>query len=113
MITLKNILVPFDFSEYSEQALRYGLELARKFDATLYLLHVVQDPMTQSYAGEVLTLPPVEVVDQWVLDAGEKLTARVPPLDASRVRVRGYCIGNVTVTTVPPVGGQSTSSAPW
>src|SRR5262245_28523436 len=88
MITLKNILVPFDFSEYSEQALRYGLELARKFDATLYLLHVVQDPMTQSYAGEVLTLPPVEVVDQWVLDAGEKLAARVPPLDASRVRVR-------------------------
>jgi len=88
MITLNNILVPFDFSEHSDQALRYGLELARKFDATLYLLHVVQDPAAQTYAGEVLTLPPIEVVDQWVLDAGEKLAARVPALDANRVRVR-------------------------
>ena len=30
MITLDNILVPSDFSECSDQALRYGLELARK-----------------------------------------------------------------------------------
>ena len=51
MITLKNILVPSDFSECSDQAVRYGLELARKFDATIHLLHVVQDPATQPWVA--------------------------------------------------------------
>jgi nucleotide-binding universal stress UspA family protein len=52
MINLKTILVPSDFSECSDAALRYGLELARRFDARLHLLHVVQDPLTQPWAAE-------------------------------------------------------------
>src|SRR5688572_13954023 len=40
-IRLKNILVPTDFSEVSVKALHYGVALARQFDATLWLLHVV------------------------------------------------------------------------
>ncbi|QDV51906.1 universal stress protein [Gimesia fumaroli] len=43
MIKLKNILVPTDFSEFGEQALLYGCELAKRFDAKLHLLNVVQD----------------------------------------------------------------------
>ena len=41
MLTLKRILVPIDFSEPSEAALKYGIALARGFDAKLYLLHVL------------------------------------------------------------------------
>jgi nucleotide-binding universal stress UspA family protein len=44
MIDLKRILVPTDFSETSEAALRYGVELARRFGARLYLLHVAEHP---------------------------------------------------------------------
>ena len=44
MIDLKRILVPTDFSETSEAALRYGVELARRFKARLYLLHVPEHP---------------------------------------------------------------------
>ena len=44
MIALKRILVPTDFSETSEAALRYGVELARRFVARLYLLHVPEHP---------------------------------------------------------------------
>jgi nucleotide-binding universal stress UspA family protein len=88
MITLKNLLVPSDFSEYSDQALRYGLELARKFDATLYLLHIVPDPATQAFAGEFQTLPPSEVVDDWVLEAQHRLAQIVPAVDRNRVRIR-------------------------
>ncbi len=44
MIALKRILVPIDFSETSEAALRYGVELARRFTARLYLLHVPEHP---------------------------------------------------------------------
>ena len=40
MITLKHILVPTDFSETSEAAAKYGVALARAFNATLHLLHV-------------------------------------------------------------------------
>ena len=40
MITLKRILVPHDFSETSENAVRYALALAHNFGAKLYLLHV-------------------------------------------------------------------------
>jgi universal stress protein A len=38
----KRILVPVDFSEFSDQALQYALRLAREFKAELFLLHVVE-----------------------------------------------------------------------
>ena len=44
MIGVKRILVPTDFSDTSELALRYGVELARAFKARLFLLHVPDDP---------------------------------------------------------------------
>jgi universal stress protein A len=39
----KQILVPTDFSQYSDKALQEGLFLAKQFNARLHLLHVVQD----------------------------------------------------------------------
>jgi nucleotide-binding universal stress UspA family protein len=38
----KHILVPIDFGEPAEQALRVGIQLAQKFDAKLSVLHVYQ-----------------------------------------------------------------------
>src|SRR5215831_4917925 len=43
MITLRNVLVATDFGEPAGTALTYGRELARRFHATLHLLHVVDD----------------------------------------------------------------------
>jgi nucleotide-binding universal stress UspA family protein len=43
MIDLKHILVPTDFSKFSDVALHYAIALAEKFGAELHLLHVVQD----------------------------------------------------------------------
>ena len=43
MIDLKRILVPTDFSKFSQNALSYAIALADKFGAELYLLHVVQN----------------------------------------------------------------------
>lgn len=40
MITLKNILVPHDFSETSDAAMQYAVALARTFGAKLEVLHV-------------------------------------------------------------------------
>ncbi|MGQ9670807.1 MAG: universal stress protein [Desulfosoma sp.] len=41
MIQLKKILVPVDFSEFSQKAIRYGVELARDRQASLTLMHVI------------------------------------------------------------------------
>ena len=39
-----NILVPTDFSPGSRLALEYALALARRLDARVHVLHVVEDP---------------------------------------------------------------------
>lgn len=43
MLSIKNILFPIDFSENSSKILPYVLSIASKYDATIYLLHVVED----------------------------------------------------------------------
>ena len=40
----RTILVPVDFSAYSETALDYAVDLAAKLDAKLYILHVIALP---------------------------------------------------------------------
>jgi nucleotide-binding universal stress UspA family protein len=40
--SIKSILIPTDFSAYSEKALEYALPLAGQFGAQLTLLHVVE-----------------------------------------------------------------------
>ena len=81
MINIKRILVPSDFSECSDAAVRYGLELARTFGARLHLLHVVQDPASQPWAAEGFAVPLLEAVDQWQRDAKIRLEASIPPED--------------------------------
>jgi nucleotide-binding universal stress UspA family protein len=87
MINLKTILVPSDFSECSDAALRYGLELARRFDARLHLLHVVQDPIAQPWAAEGFSAPLFQAVSDWRTEAKARLTSLVPAADAHRVTV--------------------------
>jgi nucleotide-binding universal stress UspA family protein len=41
-MTIKRILVPTDFSEGSAAALRYAMELASHFPATVRVLHIVE-----------------------------------------------------------------------
>ena len=43
MIAIKNVLVATDFSPVSETALVYGRALARTFNGTLHVLHVVDN----------------------------------------------------------------------
>ena len=41
---IQNILVPFDFSEYSEKACSWAVAMAEKWGAHILLLHVVPRP---------------------------------------------------------------------
>jgi nucleotide-binding universal stress UspA family protein len=49
-ISMSRILCPVDFSQSSDYALHYAVDLARTFDAQLTLLHVVEVPFLPSYA---------------------------------------------------------------
>ncbi len=43
MIKLQRILVPTDFSAYSEEAMTYACAFAEQFEAELHVVHVLQD----------------------------------------------------------------------
>jgi nucleotide-binding universal stress UspA family protein len=86
MIRLKKILVPTDFSPCSQAAVRHGFELARTFDATVHLLHVVEDPNTSAWV-QGFPIPVVEILEHFQEEARNRLLASVRESDRSRVVV--------------------------
>ncbi len=87
MIALKQILVPTDFSVCSDAAVKYARALAGAFDATLHLLHVVQDPYTQPWAAEAFPAPLGEMLEQWQEQARQRLATLVPDGEKGRSRM--------------------------
>jgi nucleotide-binding universal stress UspA family protein len=78
MITLQTILVPTDFSECSNAAVRYGFALAENFGASVHLLNVVQDPYLLPWAAESFTVPIPDILKDWEREAKRQLTECVP-----------------------------------
>lgn len=80
MIDLHRILVPTDFSKSSGNALTYAAEFARRFDAELHLLHVVQD-LALFVPEAVMLIPPMgPPMEQFVSAARETLDRAVHEL---------------------------------
>ena len=52
MFELKTVLVAMDFGEASDVALKCGRQIARRFGATLYVLHIVDDLFARGLEGE-------------------------------------------------------------
>lgn len=75
MLQLKKILIPRDFSACSEEALQYGLDLARRVDAEVHLLFV-EVLYADAYAPVASVASPREVLEERLLE-GVKLRHRV------------------------------------
>lgn len=88
MIAIKNILAATDFSDSGDAALRYGMELARRFDASLHVLHVVDEIAAHPHA--VAGLPMDTGLLQTTLEesARANLARLVPEPDRSSLRAR-------------------------
>jgi nucleotide-binding universal stress UspA family protein len=56
-VVFKNVLCTTDLSDFSNMSVYYGAALARVFEATLHLCHVVDLPIV-SVHGEAFTYPP-------------------------------------------------------
>jgi len=78
MIELKRILVPTDFSSYSEQALTYGCAFAEQFNAELHLLHVLQDLVAVVPEPGVAFPPPGDYMGD-MLASAERALEQIPP----------------------------------
>jgi len=82
-ITLKQILVPIDFSDCSLRALDLAFTIAQPFAAKLTLLHVVEPAVyQQSYLG---VTPSLEESTQTLVEAGRE---RLAALSKKRVGLR-------------------------
>ena len=88
MIELKTILVPTDFSECSDAALKYGYALAEAFGATLHVLNVVQDPYTMPWATEGFAAPIGDLLADWEAQAKQRLAESVSTAAAVKTVVK-------------------------
>jgi nucleotide-binding universal stress UspA family protein len=75
MIALKHVLVPTDFSDASESALRYGKALATAFGASLHVVHVIEEPYGQPWAVEAYGFSLASLQEEWIKDARGRLAA--------------------------------------
>ena len=57
MLMPTKILVPTDFSEYSDKALRQAFDIAKQYNAKVYVLHVIHEKMTDRIDDYGLTYP--------------------------------------------------------
>jgi universal stress protein A len=67
MADYRVVVVPYDFSEHAQAALREAVDLSRRLGADLHLVHVMQSPMylySFAYAGEAAAvLPPIDMTE--------------------------------------------------
>ncbi len=64
MFTPKKILVPTDFSEYADEALKEAVDIAQKFNAKIYLLHVIDEGLQQCVSDYCLSNEVMEQIDR-------------------------------------------------
>jgi nucleotide-binding universal stress UspA family protein len=85
--TFTRILVPTDFSAMSDAALEYARALAKRFGASLHLLHVIEDPLAYGgFSGEMYLEEPSPTLRATLVEEAEKkLGARLRPEDRRRL----------------------------
>ncbi|MDD5170726.1 MAG: universal stress protein [Syntrophales bacterium] len=68
MFAPKNILVPTDFSQYSDAALQEAVDIAIKFGANIFLLHVIPQHFRQCWEDYCLSDESVDQIDKASLE---------------------------------------------
>ena len=81
---ITRILVPTDFSADAETAVTYALELARRANAVVRLVHVIEDPIAAGmWSSEIYTADIASLQINLVRDAEQRLRAYVPEGDTT------------------------------
>jgi universal stress protein A len=72
MFSPKQIIVPTDFSEYSDRALKQAIDIAKQYNSRIYLLHVVGS-VIQCTIDYCLDPKTTNLVEQESIAAAKKL----------------------------------------
>jgi nucleotide-binding universal stress UspA family protein len=82
MFNPTKILVPTDFSEYSDKALAQALDIAKQYNAKVYLLHVIHEAIHQCVVDYCLTEEQMEQIrtqmTEGTRESMQKQMARFP-----------------------------------
>ena len=87
MLAIKTILVPTDFSEASESALKYAKALAEAFTSSLHLVHVMEDLLAHAWAAEVYVASMPTLRDEIEKEATGRIAAMVTDDERQRLNV--------------------------
>ncbi|MCA8994250.1 MAG: universal stress protein [Planctomycetaceae bacterium] len=88
MIRLQKILVPTDFSDFSNHAVKYGCEFAKRFNAELHLVSVVEDVYPLVPESGMLLPTAANYLNELKAAAEQTLSTRPDPAWVEGVNVR-------------------------
>ncbi|HSP90778.1 MAG TPA: universal stress protein [Vicinamibacterales bacterium] len=86
MLTLKTVLVPTDFSDASESALRYGKAMALAFGASLHVVHVMEDLLAHAWAAEVYVASMPQLRDEIEKESRQRLGTLLTDAELKELR---------------------------
>lgn len=88
MFEPKNILVPTDFSPYSDKALKQAIDIAKEHKSKIYLLHVIDDGFRQCSVDYCLDQGTVEkIMSDSIINAKDKLEKEAKKITEGNVGV--------------------------
>ena len=93
MFAPKRILVPTDFSNYADNALRQAVDIAKQYHAKIFLLHVIGDHIRQCIEDYCLSNAVVNEIERDSLMASiDKLKKEINRLsdDFSDIEISSY-----------------------
>lgn len=85
MSAIKRILVPTDFSEASEAALKYACRLAADLNASLCVLHTIENPYPIGASTEYYC-PPQEFFERYERESRKSLESVLTPEEQKKYR---------------------------
>jgi nucleotide-binding universal stress UspA family protein len=88
MLSINRILVATDFSDASQQALKYAQGLAEAFKASLHVLHVLEDLAAHAWTTEVYVAALPGVHEEMERQARERLDQIFDPDERARLQVQ-------------------------
>ncbi|MCS6799006.1 MAG: universal stress protein [Myxococcota bacterium] len=104
MPDIRRILCPVDFSETSERALRYAIDLAARLGADVRVVHVYQFPVYSLPEGVVLARP--EFVTQLTTELGRQLDDLVRRHGGHGVHLEGRLAEGVPWVEIDRLAGE-------
>ena len=96
-LVLKNLLFLSDFSDASEFAIPYVLNLARKYEAKVYALHVLT-PATAESGDAISMAEALEGMEESAQAGMQRLDAQLIGVDHSMILSRGESVWNAVRT---------------